>query len=363
MSDTAAAVEAAVTEAFSPPTEAPAPAIVRREDVREQIMNAEWKEDAELAAPADAPAPDAPAQPDTRGEEGESSLDVSEPPPEAVIGEGGNRVIVRTADGKYAAAPDVKLEFAVGDKVYLKSPADLVRMAKDGVAGQQFRQEVQQYREQVPQMLERYQAMEAELEAQRALNLEILNDETAYLERRDEWTQLNAPEARLARMEQQQQQEYAAQRAREEQARQLNVVATYFEENIKPIQEEILDGYQQVSYEAKLGRISLDTAPLMQNGVIPPHNLPTYAQYLAGPFREWLRAEAAKVDQMQALHAQQQQQQMRQQQQQAQRAVQQVGRQMAPTGRAGADVPPPAPKPRNREEAKAMIINRAWQDV
>jgi hypothetical protein len=211
--------------------------------------------------------------------------------------------------------------------------------------------------------VQQFEAMQAELEAQRALNLEILNDESAYLERRDQWSQLNAPEARLARMEQQQQQEYAQRRASEEQARTVGVITQYFEQNIKPVQEEILDGFPQVSLEAKLGRISIDTAPLMQNGVIPPQRLPEYAQYLAGPFRQWLQAEAAKVDQISAQREQQQQQQVRQQQQRAQQLVQQVGRQMAPTGRAGADVPPPAPKPRTREEAKAMIIGRPWQDA
>lgn len=373
MTDTAAAVETAVSAAFEAPTEsAPAP-VVRREDVREQIMSADWKDDSELAAERVAVAPD---EGDETGDgapnAGEALPDADptgEPPAEAVIGEGANRVVVRTTDGKFASAPDVKLEFAVGDKTYLKSPAELVRMAKDGVAGQQYYQEVQQFREQVPQLLEQYQTMQQELEAQRALTLEILNDETAYLQRRDEWSQLNTPESRLARLEQERQQEleqrlqYEQQsRAQQEQARQQQLVMAYYQQELKPVQDELFEQFPDVPLEAKMGRIAIDTLPMMEHGVIPPHRLPEYKAYLAGPFRQWVQAEAARFRGMTAAQQQQVQHAQRQAQQQAQRAVQTVGRQLAPTGRAGADVPPPAPKPRNREEAKAMIISRPWQE-
>ena len=372
MSDTAAAVETAVSAAFDAPTDAAPAPVVRREDVREQIMSAEWKDDTQLAAEKGAVTPGdsdetgaalfAPNNASSSGNALPDADATGEPPAEAVIGEGANRVVVRTADGKFAVAPDVKLEFAVGDKIYLKNPAELVRMAKDGVAGQQYYQEVQQFRQQVPQLLEQYQTMTQELEAQRALTLEMLNDETAYLQRRDEWSNLNTPEARLARMEQERQQEVEQRlhqeqqsRAQHEQARQQQLVAMYYEQELKPIQDELLDSYPDVPLEAKMGRMAIDTLPMMEHGVIPPHRLPEYKAYLAGPFRQWVHSEAARFAGMSAS-------QQRQAQQQAQRVVQSVGRQLAPTGRAGADVPPPAPKPRNREEAKAMIINRPWQE-
>jgi len=365
MSDTAVAVEAAVTEAFDSTPAPEAPAIVRREDLREQILNAEWKEEAELTAPA--------MDAEVEGVEGElpsddptlqtaegGAPDLGEPPPEAVIGEGGNRVLVRSPDGKFAPAPDVKLEFQVGDKVYLKSPAELVRMAKDGVAGQHYYQEAQQLRTQVPQLMQQYEAMQQELEAQRALNLEILNDETAYLQRRDEWSVLNSPEERLRRYEAQRQQEMQQQQAAQEAAQRQQVVLQYYEHELKPVQDDILNNFPQVTLEAKLGRISIDTAPLMSNGVIPPHRLPEYKAYLAGPFREWVKHEAARVEQAQAAAAAQLKATIRQGQQRAQQVVQSVGKSLAPTGQRGPDVPKPAPKPRNREEAKMAIINRAW---
>jgi len=362
MSDTAGAVETAVNEAFAPTPTETAPAIVRREDVREQLLNAEWKEDAELNAPeaAEPAAPETPSPDAPRAEE--PTPESGDPPPEAVIGEGGNRVVVRAADGKFAAAPDVKLEFQVGDKTYLKNPSELVRMAKDGVAGQQFYQEVQQFRTQVPQLLQQYQTVQQELEAQRALNLEILNDEQAYLQRRDEWAHLNAPEQRLRRYEEQRQQEMQSQQAAQEAAQRQQIVRQYYEQELMPVQEEVLNNFPQVTLEAKLGRISLDTAPLMQNGVIPPHRLPEYKAYLAGPFRDWVQSEAARVAQAQAAAQAQLNQSIRQGQQKAQQVVQSVGKQLAPTGRAGPDTPPPAPKPRNREEAKMAIINRSWQE-
>lgn len=379
MSETATAVETVVTEAFDSSTPS-APAPVRREAVREQILKSEWKDESTLlaeraaepvrattgaegaeseaelgdvdAAPADTATP----EPDSSGGAGD------EPPPEAVIGEGGNRIVVRTADGKYAAAPDVKLEFQVGDKVYLKTPGELVRMARDGVAGQQFRQEVQQYREQVPQLVQQYQTLQQELEAQRALNLEILNDEQAYLRRQEEWQLLNSPQERLRRMEEQQMSEHAQRRAAQEAAQRTQLVQQYYLQEIQPVQDDVVNGYAQVSMEAKLGRISIDTMPLMVNGVIPPERLPEYKAYLDGPFREWVRAEAARMDQLTATQRAELQASIKHERQKAQQVVQAVGKQLAPNGRAGADVPPPPPKPRNREEAKRLIIGRAWQE-
>lgn len=366
MSETAAAVEAAVTQAFDAPTETSAPAIIRREDVREQIANTEWKEESDLSAPSTAQGDgvqdslDAPQTLESTPE-GDAS-GATEPPPEAVIGEGGNRIVVRTADGKFAAAPDVKLEFQVGDKMYMKSPAELVRMARDGVAGQQYRQEVQQFREQVPQLMQQFQSMQAELEAQRALNLEILNDEQAYLRRQEEWNLLNSPQERLRRIEEEQQQQLVQSRAAAQAAQQQQVVTQYFLQELKPVQDEVMEGFPQVSIEAKLGKLTMDTLPLMRNGVIPPERLPEYRAYLAGPFKDWVQSEAARVDQMTAKQRADLQASITQERQKAQRVVQSVGRQLAPNGSSAPDAPPAPRKPRNREEARAMIVNRPWTD-
>lgn len=371
MSETAVAVENAIAEAFQPETPA-APAVVRREDVRAQILAQDWKEEPELVAqrggdtPAEAAGEpvdglkaaegaDTPSTPETAAD-GQPAGE--EPPAEAVIGEGGNRIVVRTADGKYAAAPDVKLEFQVGDKVYLKSPAELVRMARDGVAGQQFREEVKQYREVMPQVAQRLESMEQELEAQRALNLELLTDENRYLARRQQWEQLNSPEERLRRIEAEREQEFTTRRAQQEEAQRRQVVFSYYTQEVKPVQDELLTSFPQVALEAKMGRIALDTAPLLVNGIIPPERLPEYKAYLEGPFREWVRTEAAKSEQAEA----QRKTQLDTERRKAQTVVQSVGRQLAPNGKAAPDAPPPRPKPRNREEAKQAILGRTWQD-
>lgn len=386
MSDTA--VDAVVTEALAieaPAAEAPqASAPLRREDVRERILSSEWKDEQALLAERDA-SPAEPVRATTGSEGAEDGAEMGEAPardtappadstggtpspsdeapPEAIIGEGGNRIVVRTADGKFAPAPDVKLEFTVGEKTYLKSPAELVRMARDGVAGQFYAQEARQLREQqLPAIQQQFVALQRELEAQRALNLEILNDETAYLQRRQEWDQLNSPEAKLARYEQQRMQELEQSRASQQLAQQQQLVQTYFVQEIKPVQDDVLTNFPQVSLEAKMGRISMDTTPLLRNGVIPPDKLPEYRAYLDGPFREWLKSEAARVDQANATREAQLKQTIRQGQQQAQQVVQSVGKQLAPNGRAAPDAPPAPRKPRNREEAKALIIGRSWQD-
>lgn len=361
MSDTATAVETVITEAFEP---AAAPeVVVSRDAIREQILGAEWKEEAELVAdrggevPAEGEAPPAETAPEAETT-AEAEPEVGEPPAEAVIGEGGNQIVVRTADGKFAPAPEVKLEFRVGDKVYLKDVSEVVRMARDGVVGQQYREEVKQYRDVLPQVAQRLESMEAELEAQRALNLELLNDPERYYARKDEWDRLNAPEERLRRMEAEREQEWQTRRANEEQARRQQTILSYYTEAVKPVQDELLNGFPEVSLEAKMGRISLDTAPLLVNGTIPPERLPEYRAYLQGPFAEWLKGEAARAQKADT----QRQQLIEQERKKAQQVVQSVGRQLAPNGKAAPSAPPPRPAPRNRDEAKAAIIQRNWQD-
>jgi hypothetical protein len=360
MTDTATAVASAITDAtgLDAPAAAPAPTVVRREDVRDRIMARDWHEDTpetpaapaavddaegmtdapELEAPAAEPEAPASDEPPPSELEGDAT---GEPPAEAVIGEGGNRVVVRSTDG-----------------TYLKTPAELVRMARDGVAGQQFAQEVKEYREQIPQVVERFKSLEQELEAQRALNLELLSDEGRYRERKYEWDQLNSPEQRLARYEREREEELYQRRATEQEARQRDVVLQYYTQEVKPVQDDLFTKFPQVALEAKMGRIALDTASMLVNGVIPPNRLPEYKAYLEGPFREWVQAESAKVESVQR----QREARIDTQRRQAQANVQTVGRKLAPTGKAAPDVPPPAPKPRNREEAKRFILDRAWQD-
>ena len=364
MSETAV-VDAVVAEVMGTPTETAAPAIVRRDEVREQILNADWQDETQMAdTPAEGEPPADPTANAPSPDEGPEAkaAEPTEPPAEAVIGDGATRIVVRSPDGKFSPAPDVKLEFQVGDKTYLKSPAELVRMARDGVAGQQYVSKAREYEQQIPVYQQHMQELQQQLEYQAALNRELLEDESAYYERRSQWQEMNTPEARLARYEQQQQQQAVTLRAQQEQAQRTAIVQQYYQAEIMPVQDDLLTNFPQVSVEQKLGRISMDTAPLMQNGVIPPHRLPEYKAYLDGPFRQWVSEEAARVDAATKQREAQLNQTIRQGQQRAQQVVQQVGRQLAPTGRAGADAPPPPPKPRTREEAKALIIGRSWQE-
>ena len=59
----------------------------------------------------------------------------------------------------------------------------------------------------------------------------------------------------------------------------------YYTQEVKPVQDELLTQFPQVALEAKMGRIALDTASLLVNGIIPPERLPEYKAYLDGPFR------------------------------------------------------------------------------
>jgi hypothetical protein len=309
------------------------------------------------SAPETPPASEPAPAPEVKAEEIPTT-----PPPESVIGEGTAAVVVRTPDGKFAPAPDVKFEFTVGEKTYMKTPAELARMARDGVAGQHFAAEVKQYREEVPRLVEHAKTLEQELEDQRALNLELLSDEAQYLTRKEEFDRLNAPEERLRRLELERDEELRMQRASSQQARQQQAVIQYYTQEVKPVQDQLLTDFAEVPLEAKMGRIALDTAGMLENGIIPPKRLPEYKAYLDGPFREWVAQEAAKTKGAQVASREALEAELRDLRAKHQTSVQQVGRQMVPAGGMGGEAPPaPLPPPRTRDEAKQRIISRSWE--
>lgn len=197
--------------------------------------------------------------------------------------------------GQYSNTPpipaDHKIELEVGGKTYVKDFAGVVRLAADGIANQRHASENSHIKTQViPQYEQRLTSVQEQLEAQIALNREILSDEARYAARRQEWDALNSPEQRAERAERALE-ERERQATEGEQSRQHT---EYYNANVLPVLHDVLAHAPTVSDEEVLGRIAMETSHMLVNGAVPPSRYPAFATYLRDQLGPWARAEHAK---------------------------------------------------------------------
>lgn len=249
---------------------------------------------APAAASTSAAAPTNPAAPAAAEPAAQSTLEIhpeTGPNPEL----GALKLRFKGADGQYTSAPSVpvdqKIELEVGGKTYVKDFAGIVRLAADGIANQRHAGENSQLKTRViPALQQSAQQLQGELDAQIALNREILGDEGRYAARRQEYLQLNSPEQRAER----------AERALEERDRQATQTAQsaerveFYRQNILPVLQTTLSDAPTISDEEALGRIAMQTSQWQVGGVIPPERFPELAAYLRDTFTPWAKGEHAK---------------------------------------------------------------------
>lgn len=271
----------------------------------------------------------------------------------------------RNADGTFKSKidPSEKFDFEmVADKqtgekrAYSKTIPELMRMARDGVALQQIMPKYKQYEERFPALLDTANSLQQRLDAQMALNREILADEQAYATRRAEYAQEMSPEKRLARMEAERDEQIVSRQQSERQARQAQAANAFIESRISGA---IGKAEGVVGVEATAGKVMLLTNDLMVNGVIPPANWPEMERRINapdGPFQSWLAGETSKRSQSDAAQKEAQRK-LDEDRRRAQQVVNDAGRSIAPVGRAAADTPPARPRPANTRGAIDQIIH------
>lgn len=191
-------------------------------------------------------------------------------------------------------------EFSMKDKAtgetrsYNKTLPELVRLAKDGIAMQQSRDELQAYRQGLPQMQTLLQQKEEEAKGLRALAEQLLTGTPDYVnQQRAAYAQEMTPEKIYARQLAELQQErarIAAQQTNTQQAyenRQTDALTGA----IGPVIQEV-EGL--VGPEMATGKMMRDTVHLMVNGRYPPQNFPALQAYVHGPYLQWAKEAAAK---------------------------------------------------------------------
>lgn len=261
--------------------------------------------------------------------------------------------------GKFVEAPKINVDLAIRDKdtgeikVYTKSVAELARMARDGIAGQRHAQENQRLATQVQERDAYVAQMQDMLDAQIALNREILNDEERYLTRREQYLNANSPETRLAALQEEVQQERAARERAAAQQQFVQEANTFHTTRVQPV---VTDAIAKLGEDAVLGRILRGTASITgPDGRIPREYWSQYAEFINGPFKAWVDAQAAGRT---SAPPPSDDPAVTEERRKAQQRVQQVGRVTRPVGTAAPDRPAPLPPPKSFGEAKQRLIGR-----
>ncbi len=322
---------------------------------------ADGTESLESPAPTDAAPAAAPgtASPEGRDNPADPSPtpDESAPPPEVVAADG-TRFRVKGADGKYTNLPETlgHIEFTLAGedgtaKTYVKSPAELVRMAQQSVAANRHAERVRGEAERLQQEAERAATLNAQFID---LMREVFTDESgaSWQQRREEFLRMTGPEARAARAETQL---HRVQQERIEAAEQARAYQWY-QARIEPVVRQAFEGASNVPMEAKIGKLNLLTQHLTVNGVVPPEHREAFAEIVSGEFLAWTQQEEQRMAGLVGA-AQQRQQETEAARRQAQATVNATARALAPVGRAAPDVPARA-KPRNVNEALDFVARR-----
>lgn len=271
------------------------------EDREPDDVNSLPDEDGEVAPEAAeaAPAPVEATDIDIPGLEpekpAEKATDESEKDATAVDdAPGAGKFRVRAEDGKLTAAPNVKFEFQVGDKVYAKDAAGVIRMAIDGIAGQKVAAHAKQLETEVIPRLQyesqqRLTALQADYDAQVALNADILADETGetWAKNHEKFAQSHSPEQVALRA--QEDANALRQQLAEQQAQQYT--AQVYATQVTPILARVAAECPDVSDHTRAGILADLTKDLLVQGRIPPERYPELVQRLNGPFAQYAKAE------------------------------------------------------------------------
>lgn len=269
---------------------------------------------------------------------------------------------VKDKNGQFAETPDVKVEFRVGDKVYNKDTAGLVRMAQDAITMQKFPVRVAQLEAEIPSLKQSYEAaiqdLEAVIERQETLLTQTFSDDSGetWAKNQARFAELMSPEAQLQR-------ERAARAASEAQAQQTQESqyrTNYRSQRIDPVVIALDAESPDVPSDAKTGRLWALTNDLIVNGQIPLQNFAEVERRVKGPYAEYVRAEQAKatasrkaVEASIAAEREKLEKERRVLQKQQNASV----REVAPKGSAPKSSAPVAmPAPRSRAEARAQIL-------
>lgn len=265
-------------------------------------------------------------------------------------------------------------------KVYSKTLPEIARMAKESITLQRtqgeltkkiatIEPEVTYYRENVQGWKANTESLQTQLDAQMALNRELLSaPDDAVIARREQYRAEMTPEKQLERLQAERTAERAEaaktveQQQREARKAQHEKVATSFMSS--RIAPALTAAEQIVSPEAVTGKVTMLTHDLVVNGVIPPASWPEMEARLTsptGPFQTWLKTESAKRT-SESDTVRQAREAAEAEQRRAQAVVNETGRAIAPVGRVGTESAPAQPKATTVQGVIDRMVRRPLPD-
>lgn len=226
-------------------------------------------------------------EPDTEAEEGAEAPDgaevkAEEPKAEAEAPKPIADFTVFDAEGA-VEVPPLEIEFKANGAVRKMGLDRVVRLAQSGFYNEEMQEQIRAFREAEPAFKQTIEQEKALASRQAALLREILENEEAYLARRDEYQRSHTPEARLARAEADRRTVEARLHAVEN-LRQTDA----FLSQVGPKVEAVLAQYPTVTEEEASGWLAPQLKRLERQGQIPVSRLADVERLVTVDLPEWL---------------------------------------------------------------------------
>lgn len=225
---------------------------------------------------------------DDNGDNGEAAVEEDKTPPPAKPQL--TKFEVVEGNDEVELPENIKFRFKANGKDY-EVPADkLVLFAQSGIYNHDREQSFKAEKatvEQAKQELDRLRAENAQYDS---YFKRILEDEDFRTTAVQEYEQLNTPEAKLQRLEQQRVQEQHYMRQQQEDMQ----IQAFTRSIVSPAMERLLQENPTVTQQELLGRFTELTAPILVRGRIPLDRLPTVAHLVSSDLTQWVKGRHAE---------------------------------------------------------------------
>ncbi|MGN6205981.1 hypothetical protein [Humibacter sp.] len=272
--------------------------------------------------------------------------------------------------------PPLFVSFKAGGKEYEKVPLDkVVRMAQSAPLAERFREAAEKLptvEQQVTETQTRYEQLRAEAEQNNALYERLLQNPDLYVQAVEKYNELQSPEARAVRAEQEaaalRQQQQDTKRQSETQQT-LVAASQYAATKIAPVIDGLAEQYRGLlDLEELTDRFHTLTADLLEAGPngkawVPPSKLPEVERRVQTDLTDWAAARANARKAAQTSQVKQADAQVQRAQTDAQMAKRQLARATAPARTAVAPDAPREKPIRTSQDAVEASLERVRRMV
>jgi hypothetical protein len=262
--------------------------------------------------------------------------------------------VVRDAEGELEV-PDLTIEYKANGRIRKDRLDQVVKMAQLGSFNLEREQKLvaqeQRVQAEATQLKGQLDVREHQLEA-------ILSDPDLYEAARERYMQANAPEQKVARL-QQQLRDKDLQQARQSQQAQGQA---FISQEVMPALQVIAEACPEVTQEELARELSLAMVSVMENGSVPPAKYPLIRQYIVNQLTDWAEDTHARRFARLSAASQTATEKVQTVQAESQRIKRQVARATKPMGRGGAPASGATPRG-TAPQSVSDAVDDAMSDV